>query len=102
MWNRTTYHACIVVDIPVLGKVGTTAIRLDFIGLQSISCSIPYFSHTLNMYYNPIANGAIKQILYNTCVIRHSPPGMPYGFVRFFLFLFFFILPPPRFPDDNF
>ena len=29
--------------------------------------------------------------------IRHSPPGMPYGFVK--LFLFFFILPPPRFPD---
>ena len=33
-------------------------------------------------------------------VIRHSPPGMPYGFVRFFFF-FFFLLPPPRFPDDN-
>ena len=36
------------------------------------------------------------------------PPGMPYGFVRIFLFFFyfflfiFFILPPPRFPDDNF
>ena len=32
-------------------------------------------------------------------IIRHSPPGMPYGF---FFFFFFFILPPPRFPDDNF
>ena len=28
---------------------------------------------------------------------------MPYGFVRIFLFfIYFFILPPPRFPDDNF
>ena len=39
-------------------------------------------------------------------IIRHSPPGMPYGFVRIFIYLFFlfifFILPPPRFPDDNF
>ena len=29
------------------------------------------------------------------------PPGMPYGFVRFFID-FFIILPPPRFPDYNF
>ena len=39
-------------------------------------------------------------------LIRHSPPGMPYGFVNIFnLILFFscfFILPPPRFTDDNF
>ena len=28
------------------------------------------------------------------------PPGMPYGFVR--VLIFFFILPPPKFPDDNF
>ena len=34
--------------------------------------------------------------------IRHSPPGMPYGFVRIFYFFYFFILPPPRFPDDTF
>ena len=34
---------------------------------------------------------------YALILIRHSPPGMPYGFVRIF-----FILLPPRFPDDNF
>ena len=32
-------------------------------------------------------------------LIRHFPPEMPYGFVRF-CFLFF-ILPLPRFPNDN-
>ena len=34
--------------------------------------------------------------------VRHSPPGMPYGFVRIIIFYLFFILPPPRFLDDNF
>ena len=30
------------------------------------------------------------------------PPGMPYGFVTILiLILIFFLLPPPRFPDDN-
>ena len=38
--------------------------------------------------------------MFDIHVVRHSPPGMPYGFVR--IVFFFVILPPPRFPDDNF
>ena len=39
-----------------------------------------------------------------TEIIRHSrlPAGNALWFCQNFLFLFFFILPPPRFPDDNF
>ena len=45
-------------------------------------------------------------VRYTKYIIRHAPPGMPYGFVRiffpYFFFLFHFFLPSPRFPDDNF
>ena len=53
--------------------------------------------------YHPIQGSSIWWLDVFHCIIRYSPPGMPYGFVRIFiLFFIVFILLPPRFPDDNF
>ena len=56
---------------------------------------------THNMHELSLCNIIISHKIYVAdIVIRHS--RLPAGNALWFCQIFFFILPPPRFPDDNF
>ena len=99
LMRKCVFGFCFRLDNCKVNNIIRSIARSSVIYSSNVGSGGTRFCIDMHFY----TNVALENVLRATMIfsIPGFPPGMPYGFVRIFICIFF-ILPPPRFLDDNF